>query len=249
MGLISQVYFTVSTFGENLMPRIAATLGVTAITDVIAIDSPGIFVRHIYAGNALIKVQSHDSVKVLTLRSSAFKTTEPSAEAIPIKPVDDTVETHDTEFIKQTLSESDRPELASADIVVSGERGLASRENFELIETLASTLGAAVGASRAAADAQYVSNDYQVGQTGKNVALNLYVAVGISGAIQHLAGMQNSQIIVDINQDEAAPMMQIADLFEAVPLLIERLKKNLSPHYGQPILKNTAITRPVLLVA
>ena len=218
-----------STFGKNLMPRIAAILGVAALSDVIAVDSPDTFTRPIYAGNALIKVQSHDRVKVLTLRSSAFKPLESSSKAATIQNVDFTIDNTNVKFIKQTLSTSDRPELTSADIGVSGGRGVGSRDNFALIEKLANALGAAVGASRAAVDAQYVSNDYQVGQTGKVVAPKLYVAVGISGAIQHLAGMQDSQVIVAINQDEEATIMQmadyslVADLFEAVPQLIEQL--------------------------
>ena len=210
-----------TTTGKNFMPRIAARLDVMQISSISAVESPDTFVRPIYAGNAMATVKSTDAKKVITVRPTGFSTAAEGGSA--------SVETITgpgiikSEFVGEELSKSDRPELTAAKIIISGGRGMGSGENFALIEKVADRLGAAVGASRAAVDAGYVPNDYQVGQTGKVVAPELYIAVGISGAIQHLAGMKDSKIIVAINKDEDAPIFQItdygwvADLFRAVP--------------------------------
>jgi electron transfer flavoprotein alpha subunit len=216
-----------SSVGKDTLPRVAALLDVAQISEVIEVVSPDTFVRPIYAGNALATVQSLDSKKVMTVRSSAFDVaaSNGSAEVVSLTQV---IEAK-TAFVSQELTVSARPELGSAGIIVSGGRGMGSGENFALLETLADKLGAAVGASRAAVDAGFVPNDLQVGQTGKIVAPDLYIAVGISGAIQHLAGMKDSKIIVAINKDPEAPIFQVADygleadLFEAVPALTNLL--------------------------
>ncbi len=220
-----------TTFGKNCLPRVAAKLDVAQISDVISIVEPDTFERPIYAGNAIQTVQSLDETKVLTIRPSAFPPIEEEQTACPIVQKQVIISPANTKFISHQLSESERPDLSSADIVVSGGRGLQNKENFLLIEQLADVLGAAVGASRAAVDAGFISNDYQVGQTGKIIAPKLYIAIGISGAVQHLAGIKDAKVIVAINKDEEAPIFQVADyclvgdLFQIVPELAEKLKQ------------------------
>ena len=221
----SHVLAAATTTGKNVLPRVAALLGVNQVSDVLAVEAPNRFKRAIYAGNAIAQVESDESVQVLTIRGTAFDPVAATGNSATIERVDSVFESADVSFSHEALAKSDRPELTAASIVVSGGRGLGNGENFDMLYKVADKLGAAVGASRAAVDAGYVPNDMQVGQTGKLVAPELYIAVGISGAIQHLAGMKDSKVIVAINKDEEAPIFQVADyglvadLFEAVPEL------------------------------
>ena len=218
-----------SNFGKNFMPRVAAMLDVMQVSDIIEVVSDDTFVRPIYAGNALITVQSSDAIKLITVRSTAFDAVDSEGGSASIEEIEFDQAFDRVEFVSRDVTESERPELATARIVVSGGRGVGSKDDFALIESLAEKLGAAVGASRAAVDSGYAPNDFQVGQTGKVVAPDIYIAVGISGAIQHQAGMRESKVIVAINKDAEAPIFQIADygivddLFDVIPQLIEAL--------------------------
>ena len=228
-GDYSHILFASTTTGKDVSPRVAALLDSSQISDIIAVDSPDTFKRPIYAGNAIATVQMSDATKVITVRPTGFDAAADSGGSAEVASIDGAAADGSTTVVGRELTVSERPDLGAADIVVSGGRGVGSAENFKIIEGLADKLGAAVGASRAAVDAGYMPNDYQVGQTGKVVAPSLYVAVGISGAIQHLAGMKDSKVIVAINKDEEAPIFQVADfglvadLFEAVPELVEAL--------------------------
>ncbi|WP_323003456.1 electron transfer flavoprotein subunit alpha/FixB family protein [Denitromonas sp.] len=226
----SHILAAASTFGKNVLPRVAAQLDVAQISDIIGVESADTFRRPIYAGNAIATVQSADAVKVITVRTTGFDAVAETGGSASVEAIDAAADTGLTTLVGRELTKSERPELGAAGIIVSGGRGLGNGENYHsLLEPLADKLGAALGASRAAVDAGYVPNDYQVGQTGKIVAPQLYVAIGISGAIQHLAGMKDSKVIVAINKDEEAPIFQVADyglvadLFEAVPALTQAL--------------------------
>ncbi len=214
-----------TTTGKNIMPRLAALLDVAQISDIVSVENADTFKRPIYAGNAIATVQSSDAKKIITVRTTAFAAAASEGGSANVESIAAAENPGNSEFVGAELSESERPELTSAKIIISGGRGMGSGENFALIEKVADKIGAAIGASRAAVDAGFVPNDYQVGQTGKIVAPELYIAVGISGAIQHLAGMKDSKIIVAINKDEEAPIFQVADyglvadLFDALPKL------------------------------
>ena len=227
----SHIVSSANTFGKNLMPRIAAHLDISQVSDITKVISPDTFIRPIYAGNAFATVKSTDTKKCVTIRPTSFEPCEISGGSASIEKVDAVDEFTLSKFIKREEVKSDRPELGTARIVISGGRGMQNGDNFKLISDIADKLNAAIGASRAAVDAGYISNEHQVGQTGKVVVPDLYIAVGISGAIQHLAGMKESKIIVAINKDGEAPIFSVADygleadLFEALPQFLEELNK------------------------
>jgi electron transfer flavoprotein alpha subunit len=228
-GGYTHVLAPATGYGKNALPRVAALLDVAQVSEITAIESADTFVRPIYAGSVFATVQSKDPIKVITVRGTAFESAQATGNNAPVESRATAPDTGKSQVVGQELTVSERPELTSARIVVSGGRAMQNAENFKLLEALADKLGAAVGASRAAVDAGYVPNDYQVGQTGKIVAPELYIAIGISGAIQHLAGMKDSKVIVAINKDPEAPIFQIADyglvgdLFEIVPALTAEL--------------------------
>ena len=219
----SHILAAATTSGKNFMPRVAALLDVSQISDISAVTSEDTFERPIYAGNCIATVKSNDSIKVITVRTTGFDACESSGGSADLEELDNDTDLGVSSFVKEEIAESDRPELTAADVVISGGRGMQNGENFSLLNGIADKLGAAIGASRAAVDSGFVPNDMQVGQTGKIVAPDLYIAVGISGAIQHLAGMKDSKVIVAINKDEEAPIFQVADyglvadLFDALP--------------------------------
>jgi electron transfer flavoprotein alpha subunit len=225
----SHVLAPATTNGKNFMPRVAAKLDVSQISDISAVISEDTFERPIYAGNCIATVQSSDSIKVITVRTTGFDACEASGGNAELTAIDNDTDAGVSSFVKEEIAESDRPELTAADVVISGGRGMQNGDNFSLLNGIADKLGAAIGASRAAVDSGFVPNDMQVGQTGKIVAPDLYIAVGISGAIQHLAGMKDSKVIVAINKDEEAPIFQVADyglvadLFDALPELESKL--------------------------
>ncbi len=230
-GDYSHILFPATASGKNIMPRVAAKLDVAGISDIVSVESEDTFVRPIYAGNAMATIQSSDEKKVITVRTTAYDAVSAEGGSAAVESIQATPASGNVSFAGQEVAVLERPELTAARVIISGGRGMQSGENFSMLESVADKLGAAVGASRAAVDAGFVPNDYQVGQTGKIVAPELYVAVGISGAIQHLAGMKDSKVIVAINKDEEAPIFQVsdyglvADLFQAVPEFDQELEK------------------------